>query len=55
MSIITIRLPRMLREKIKKYRNINWSEVVREAIARRIEIEERMEAARKIEEENEKG
>ena len=45
-----MRIPRELREKIKKRRGVNWSEVVREAIARRITIEERLEATRRIDE-----
>ena len=48
MSIITIRIPNELREKMKKYPNINWSEVVREAITRKIETIERLEASKKI-------
>lgn len=46
MSVITIRIPRELKEKIKRYSHVNWSEVVREAIVRRIRIEERLEAIR---------
>ena len=45
-----MRIPRELREKIKKRNGVNWSEVVREAIARRIEVEERLEAIRRIDE-----
>ena len=50
LSVITLRIPRELKEKIKKRRGVNWSEVVREAIARRIKIEERLEATKKIDE-----
>jgi len=50
LDVITLRVPRELREKIKKRRGVNWSEVVREAIARRIEVEERLEAIRRIDE-----
>ena len=46
MSVITIRIPRELKEKIKRYSHVNWSEVVRRAIMRRIRIEERLEAIR---------
>jgi|GEM_PF-3940025 len=44
--IIIIRIPRELKEKIRRYSHVNWSEVVREAIVRRIKIEERLEAIR---------
>ena len=50
MDVITLRIPSELKEKIKKRRGVNWSEVVREAIARRITIEERLEATRRIDE-----
>jgi len=50
LSVITLRIPSELKEKIKELRGINWSEVVREAIARRITIEERLEATKKIDE-----
>ena len=45
-----MRIPGELKEKIRKRRGVNWSEVVREAIARRLKIEERVEAARRIDE-----
>ena len=50
MSIITIRIPRELREKMKKYEKINWSEVVRKALEEEIRIQERIEATNKIDE-----
>ncbi|RLE53635.1 MAG: hypothetical protein DRJ30_06610 [Candidatus Methanomethylicota archaeon] len=50
MSIITIRIPRELKEKMKKYREINWSEVVRRALEERIRIQERIEATRRMDE-----
>jgi hypothetical protein len=40
MSVITIRIPRELREEMKKL-NINWSEEIRKFIARRIDEEVR--------------
>jgi len=40
-DIISIRVPKELREKMKEFSYVNWSEVVREAIRTRIEIEER--------------
>lgn len=45
-----MRIPRELKEKIRKRRGVNWSKVVREAIKRKIEIEERLEATRRIDE-----
>ena len=48
LSIITIRIPRELKEKMKKYREINWSEVVRRALEERIRIQERIEATRRM-------
>ena len=39
MSTITVRVPREIRELMKKYRNVNWSEVVREAILKKIREE----------------
>lgn len=50
MNVITLRIPNELREKIKKRPNINWSEVVREAIVKKIEVEERLEAVKRIDE-----
>jgi len=50
LAVITLRIPDELKEKIKKRPDINWSEVVREAIAKKIEIEERLEAVRRIDE-----
>lgn len=50
LSIITIRIPRELKEKMKKYREINWSEVVRRALEERIRIQERIEATRRMDE-----
>ena len=40
MSVITIRIPRELKEKMRKI-NINWSEEIRKFIARRIDEEVR--------------
>lgn len=39
-----------MKAKMARYRHVNWSEVVREAIKARISIEERMEALRALEE-----
>ncbi|MGQ9469687.1 MAG: hypothetical protein ACUVTD_07720 [Nitrososphaerales archaeon] len=50
MSVITLRIPKELKDAIKKHADVNWSEVVREAIVKKIEIEERLEAIKKIDE-----
>ena len=39
MTTVTVRVPREIRELMKKYRNVNWSEVVREAILKKIREE----------------
>jgi len=39
MSTVTVRVPPEIRELMKKYRNVNWSEVVREAILKKIREE----------------
>ena len=49
-AVISIRVPKELKAKMAKYRHINWSEVVREAIKARISIEERREAVKALEE-----
>ena len=43
MSVITIRVERELKERMKEIK-INWSEFIREAIRKRIEQEERRKA-----------
>lgn len=50
LTVYTLRIPEGLRGEMRKHPEINWSEVVREAIARRIELEERLEAVRAIDE-----
>ena len=50
LDVITSRIPSDLKAKMKKHSEINWSEVLREAIIKRIEIEERLEAVREIDE-----
>jgi len=50
LSIITIRIPRELKEKMRKYKEINWSEVIRKALEEKIRIQEKIEAVRKIDE-----
>ena len=39
MRIITIRVRDELKEKMKQYSHINWSEVIRKAIEERIRLE----------------
>jgi len=46
-EIISVRIPKELRKKMKKFSYVNWSEIVREAIKRRVKIEEKRQ--RKIE------
>jgi len=50
LAVITLRIPEELKQEMKKRSDVNWSEVVREAIRKKIEIEERLEASRKIDE-----
>lgn len=50
MDVITSRIPKDLKAKMKKHPHINWSNVLREAIIKKIEIEERLEAIREIDE-----
>jgi len=40
-EMISIRVPKELREKMRKFSHVNWSEVIRKAIKTRIEIEEK--------------
>lgn len=40
-AVITVRVPRWLKEKMREFSYVNWSEVVRGAISRRIILEER--------------
>jgi len=48
LAVITFRIPETLKEKLKEHSDINWSEFVREAIAKKIELEERKEAAAQV-------
>jgi predicted DNA-binding protein len=48
MSVITVRIDKALRERMKRLGHINWSEVVREAIRRRIEEEEERNLAEAV-------
>ena len=40
-EFFSVRIPRDLREKMRRYKHINWSEVVRRAILEKIAEEER--------------
>lgn len=48
MSVITIRIDKRLRERMKALKGVNWSQVVREAILRKIEAEERKEVLKHL-------
>lgn len=41
-EMISITVPDEIREKMKKYPQINWSEIARSAILKRIELEEQL-------------
>ena len=45
-ELLTVRIPRALKEKMKKY-NVNWSEVVRRSIERKIRELDRAERAKR--------
>ncbi len=47
LSTITVKVPVELKEKMKKIK-INWSEYIREAIRKRIALEERLQAGRNL-------
>jgi len=40
VSVVSFKIDRELKKKMQKYKHINWSEVLREAVERRIKIEE---------------
>ncbi|MBO3754072.1 MAG: hypothetical protein FGF53_04245 [Candidatus Brockarchaeota archaeon] len=42
MSVITVRVPRSLKRRMSRFKNVNWSEVIREAILERIAVEEKL-------------
>ncbi|MEM2931098.1 MAG: hypothetical protein QW797_09620 [Thermoproteota archaeon] len=48
MSVITIRIDDETRRKMRALKTVNWSHVVREAILKRIELEERREALKRM-------
>lgn len=47
MTVVSVRIPKEIKEKMKKY-DVNWSEEIRRAIAERISEIERMKAAEEI-------
>lgn len=50
MAVITIRIPEELKEMLKNHPEVNWSRFIREALAKKLELEERKRAAKSIEE-----
>lgn len=48
MALITVRIDDRLRDKMKRLRHVNWSEVIRAAIAERISLEESIAARNRI-------
>jgi len=50
ISVITIRIDKEVRKKMKALKGINWSQVIREAILKKIEVEEHKEVLKKIDE-----
>jgi len=48
MAIVTVRLDEKLKAKMEKLRHVNWSEIIRSAIAERISLEESLAGARSI-------
>ncbi len=47
MSTVTVKIDRELKERMQSVK-INWSECIRESIRRRVELEERRDAALKL-------
>jgi len=47
---VTFRIPTELKEKTRRHPEVNWSEVVRRAIAREVEARERLETVKLIDE-----
>ena len=48
LAIVTVRLDEQLKQKMKKLRHVNWSEVIRTAINERISQEETLASQRSI-------
>jgi len=49
MATITVRIPDELKKKMALFSDINWSEVVREALMERIEVEFQSRKIREVE------
>ncbi len=47
---VTFRIPTELKERARRHPEVNWSEVVREAIAREVEVRERLETLKLLNE-----
>ena len=45
-ELFVARIPREVKEKMRKFRHVNWSEVVRKAIMERVALEEAREKIR---------
>jgi transcriptional regulator of met regulon len=41
LALVTVRVPERLRKQMRRLRSVNWSELLREAIEERIELEQR--------------
>ncbi|MEM2935749.1 MAG: hypothetical protein QW231_01055 [Candidatus Bathyarchaeia archaeon] len=48
MSVVTVRVDEDLKAKMEKLKHVNWSEVIRKAIAERVMVEEALTARRTI-------
>ena len=48
MSVITVRVSKELREKMMRRKDVNWSEVVRQSIERRLTMEDRIAASEQL-------
>lgn len=48
MTIVTVRLDEKLKARMRRLRHVNWSEVIRNAVAQRVELEESLAASRTI-------
>jgi len=48
LAIVTVRLDEQLKQKMKKLRHVNWSEVIRTAINERISQEETLASQRSV-------
>jgi hypothetical protein len=41
LALVTVRVPERLRKQMRRLRSVNWSELLRQAIEERIELEQR--------------